>query len=124
MILDPPGFLKRDERTCLFVDGANLYAAARSLGLQLDFGALLAHVRDNTRLVRAYYYSALLDTDDYTPVRPLVDWLSYNGWSVVTKTAREFTDPQTGHRRTKGNMDIELAIDMLELAPSIEHAVL
>src|SRR5215471_19715460 len=65
----------------------------------------------------------LIEGQDYSPIRPLVDWLDYNGYTMVTKPTKEFTD-SLGRRRIKGNMDIELAIDMLEMAPFIDHAVL
>ena len=112
-----------DERTALFIDGANLYSASRNLGFDVDYRNLLEFFRSRTNVVRAYYYSALLDTEEYSPLRPLTDWLAYNGYSLVTKPAREFTDA-TGRRRVKGNMDVELAVDMLELAPHLDHAVL
>ncbi len=111
------------ERTCLFIDGANLYSASRNLGFDVDYRNLLAYFRRQTNVVRAYYYSALLDTEEYSPLKPLTDWLAYNGYTLVTKTAREFTDA-LGRRRVKGNMDVELAVDMLELAPRMDHAVL
>ena len=112
------------ERTALFIDGANLHATSRLLGFDIDYRALLDHVRSQCRLMRAYYYTAVLDTEEHNPIRPLVDWLAYNGYRVVTKPAREFTDSNTGYRRIKGNCDIELAVDMLELAPHLDHAVL
>ena len=111
------------EKTCLFIDGANLYAASRNLGFDVDYRSMLAYFARRGQLIRAYYYSALLDTEEYSPLKPLTDWLAYNGYALVTKTAREFTDA-TGRRRVKGNMDVELAVDMLELAPRIDHAVL
>ncbi len=111
------------ERTALFIDGANLYSASRHLGFDVDYRNMLEYFRSRTNVVRAYYYSALLDTEEYSPLRPLTDWLAYNGYSLVTKTAREFTDA-TGRRRIKGNMDVELAVDMLEMAPRLDHAVL
>ncbi len=111
------------ERTALFIDGANLHGAARGLGIDIDYRRLLAYFDSKTNLLRAYYYAALLETDEYSPLKPLTDWLAYNGYSLVTKPAKEFTDAQ-GRRRIKGNMDIELAIDMLELAPALDHAVL
>jgi uncharacterized LabA/DUF88 family protein len=111
------------ERTALFIDGANLYAATRSLGFDIDYRKLLDHFGNKSNLVRAYYYSALLETEEYSPLKPLTDWLAYNGYSLVTKPAKEFTDA-LGRRRIKGNMDIELAIDMLELAPRLDHAIL
>src|SRR5499426_4402634 len=111
------------ERIALFIDGANLYAAARALGFDIDYRRLLQVFADKGHLVRAFYYTALVEDQEYSPIRPLVDWLDYNGYTMVTKPAREFTDSM-GRRRIKGNMDIELAIDMLEMAPSIDHAIL
>ena len=113
----------RSERLAVFIDGANLYAASRTLGFDVDYKNLLAHFRRQGYLVRAYYYTALLETDEYSPLRPLVDWLGYNGYAVVTKPAKEFTDA-TGRRRVKGSVDIEMAVDALDLAPHLDHVVL
>src|SRR5271156_5419349 len=115
--------LVAQERTALFIDGANLYAATRSLGFDIDYRRLLDFFGNKQNLIRAYYYSALLETEEYSPLKPLTDWLAYNGYSLVTKPAKEFTDA-LGRRRIKGNMDIELAIDMLEMAQHIDHAIL
>jgi uncharacterized LabA/DUF88 family protein len=112
-----------NEKTALFIDGANLYSASRNLGFDVDYRALLQFFRARSNVVRAYYYSAVLETDEYSPLKPLTDWLAYNGYALITKPAKEFTDA-TGRRRVKGNMDIELAIDMLELADKIDHAIL
>jgi uncharacterized LabA/DUF88 family protein len=112
-----------NEKTALFIDGANLYAASRNLGFDVDYRALLQFFRARCNVLRAYYYSAVLETEEYSPLKPLTDWLAYNGYALVTKPAREFTDA-SGRRRIKGNMDIELAIDMLEMAEKIDHAIL
>ena len=111
------------ERVGLFVDGANLYHTSRALGFEIDFAQLLDYFRGGTYLVRAFYYTALIETEDYSPLRPLTDWLAYNGWQVVTKPAKQQTDP-TGRLRLKGNMDVELAVDMLEMAVHLDHVVL
>jgi uncharacterized LabA/DUF88 family protein len=112
-----------NERTALFIDGANLYSASRNLGFDVDYRNLLEFFRKKTHVIRAYYYAAVLETEEYSPLKPLTDWLAYNGYSLVTKPAREFTD-SSGRRRVKGNMDVELAIDMLELAPKLDHVIL
>ena len=112
-----------NERVALFIDGANLYSAARGLGFDIDYKKLLDHFRAKGILVRAFYYTALLEDQEYSPLRPLIDWLDYNGYAVVTKPAKEFTDAN-GRRRVKGNMDIELAIDALEIADKLDHLVL
>jgi uncharacterized LabA/DUF88 family protein len=114
---------ERIERVAVFIDGANLYAASRTLGFDVDYKNLLAHFRQRSYLVRAYYYTALLETEEYSPLRPLVDWLGYNGYSVVTKPAKEFTDA-SGRRRVKGSVDIEMAVDVLDLAPHLDHVVI
>ncbi len=111
------------ERLALFIDGASLYSVSRNLGFDVDYRSLLECFRTRSHMIRAYYYSALLETEEYSPLKPLTDWLAYNGYTLVTKPAKEFTDA-SGRRRVKGNMDIELAIDMLELSPRLDHAVL
>ena len=111
------------DRIALFIDGANLYAATKALGFDIDFRRLLDEFGRRGVLVRASYYTAILEDQEYSPLRPLVDWLDYNGFSVVTKPAKRFTDVN-GAVRTKGNMDIEIAVDMMELAPHLDHVVL
>ncbi|HEY7764007.1 MAG TPA: NYN domain-containing protein [Aestuariivirgaceae bacterium] len=112
-----------DERVALFIDGSNLYATAKAVGFDIDYRRLLGWFRKRCRLVRAIYYTALVEEAEYSPVRPLIDWLDYNGFMVVTKPAREFTD-SLGRRKIKGSMDIEIAVDMMQLADSLDHVVL
>ena len=112
-----------NERVALFIDGANLYSAARALGFDIDYRRLLKVFREKGRLVRAYYYTALVEDQEYSPIRPLIDWLDYNGYTMVTKPTKEFTDAM-GRRKIKGNMDIELAIDVLEMAEHLDHVIL
>lgn len=111
------------EKIALFIDGANLYATSRSLGFDIDYRKLLASFQKRGYLLRAYYYTALVEDQEYSSIRPLIDWLDYNGFKVVTKPAKEFTDA-AGRRKIKGNMDIELAIEMLELAPHLDQIYL
>ncbi|MEL6278064.1 MAG: NYN domain-containing protein [Pseudomonadota bacterium] len=113
----------RDERLALFIDGSNLYAAAKALGFDIDYKKLRAEFAQRGKLVRALYYTALMEEQDYSPIRPLVDWLDYNGFTMVTKPAKEFTDA-SGRRKVKGNMDIELACDAMQLADNLDHVVL
>ena len=112
-----------DEKIALFIDGANLYAAARALGFDIDYKKLLEVFRKRGRFIRGLYYTALVEDQEYSPIRPLVDWLDYNGFTMVTKPTKEFTD-SSGRRKIKGDMDIELAIDMMEMAPHLDHVIL
>ena len=111
------------ERVALFIDGANLYATAKALGFDIDYRRLLTLFRGKGQLVRALYYTALVDDQEYSSIRPLIDWLDYNGYTMVTKPTKEFTD-SSGRRKIKGNMDIELAVDAMELADHLDHIVL
>ncbi|MGE0597620.1 MAG: NYN domain-containing protein [Hyphomonadaceae bacterium] len=112
-----------EERVALFIDGANLYSAAKALAFDIDYRKLLDEFRERARLIRASYYTALVEDQDFSPIRPLVDWLDYNGYTLVTKPAREFTD-SAGRRRFKGDMDVEIAVDMLEAAQHLDHIFL
>lgn len=112
-----------DDKVALFIDGANLYSSARGISLDIDYKKLYDLFDNSSRLIRAFYYTALLDDQEYSPIRPLIDWLDFNGYHLVTKPAKTFTDSM-GRQRIKGNMDIELAIDMLQMADHMDHAVL
>lgn len=115
--------LDKNETTALFIDGPSLYFTARNLGFDVDYRKLLSFFGTRTKILRAYYYAAIPETDDYSPLKPLTDWLAYNGYALVTKNAREFTD-HSGRRRIKGNMDVELTVDLMEQATHINHAVI
>jgi uncharacterized LabA/DUF88 family protein len=112
-----------NETTALFIDGANLYAAAKALGFDIDYRKLLDQFRLHGRLIRANYYTALVEDQEFSPIRPLVDWLDYNGYSLVTKPAKEYTD-QSGRRRFKGDMDVEIAVDLMQASAYLNHAFL
>jgi uncharacterized LabA/DUF88 family protein len=111
------------EKIALFIDGANLYATAKSLGFDIDYRRLLQEFQSKGYLLRAYYYTALAEDQEYSSIRPLIDWLDYNGYTVVTKPTKEFVDA-SGRRKIKGNMDIELAVHAMEMAETIDHLVL
>ena len=110
-------------RTALFIDGANLYATAKALGFDIDYKRLLKEFQCHGTLVRAFYYTAVIEDQEFSSVRPLLDWLDYNGFTVVTKPTKEFIDGN-GHRKVKGNMDIEIAVNAMELANYVDHIVL
>lgn len=111
------------EKIALLIDGANLYSATKALGFDIDYKRLLKEFQSRGYLLRAFYYTTLIEDQEYSSIRPLLDWLDYNGYAVVTKLAREFTDAQ-GRRRVRGNMDIEIAVDAMELAGHVDHIVL
>ena len=107
----------------MFIDGANLYATSRSLGFEIDFKRLLQEYESRGTLLRALYYTATIEDQEYSAIRPLIDWLGYNGYTVVSKPAKEFDDGE-GRRKVKRSMSIELVVDALELSNHIDHIVL
>jgi uncharacterized LabA/DUF88 family protein len=117
------GIAHPSDRVALFIDGANLYQAARALGFDIDYRRLLEVFSRGCRFLRAYYYTALLDEQEYSPIRPLVDWLDYNGYTMVTKPLREYS-AGAGRRKYKGNMDVEIAVDVMETAERADLIVL
>ena len=113
----------KNERLALLIDGTNLYIASKGLGFEIDYKKLKEEFARRSNLVRAHYYTTYIENDEYSPVRPLVDWLNYNGFTIVSKPAKEFTDG-SGRRRIKGSTEIELTIDALELCNNVQHIVL
>jgi uncharacterized LabA/DUF88 family protein len=107
----------------IFIDGANLHATARTRGFDIDYKRLLKEFQGRGTLLRAFYYTAIIEDQEFSSIRPLIDWLDYNGYTVVTKATKEFIDA-SGRRKVKGNMDIELAVDAMELAEHIDQMVL
>lgn len=122
-IAAPERLFHPEDRVAVFIDGANLYQAAKALGFDIDYKRLLQTLAADCRFIRAYYYTALLDEQEYSPIRPLVDWLDYNGYTMVTKPLKEFTQA-TGRRKYKGNMDVEIAVDVMEMSRQATHIVL
>jgi len=112
-----------EEKVSIFIDGANLYGAAKALNLDIDYRKLKQQFARYSRLVRVYYYTAIMDDAEYSPVRPLVDWLDYNGYNLVTKPIREYTDA-TGRKKLKGSMDIDLAVDAMSAADHVDHIMI
>jgi uncharacterized LabA/DUF88 family protein len=111
------------QKIAIFIDGPNLYATAKTIGFDIDYKRLLKEFESRGTLVRAFYYTAVIEDQEYSSIRPLIDWLDYNGYTVVTKATKEFIDA-SGRRKVKGNMDIELAVDAMELAEHVDEIVL
>ena len=112
-----------DERMALFIDGANLYSTIKTLNFDIDYKKFLDLFKDKGRLICANYYTAVKEYEDYSSIQPLIDWLDYNGYRVITKPAKEYTDRE-GNQKVKGNVDIEMVVDILDLAPHIDHLLL
>jgi uncharacterized LabA/DUF88 family protein len=112
-----------ESKIALFIDGANVYATAKTLGFDIDYKRLLKEFQSRGTLLRAFYYTAIIEDQEFSSIRPLIDWLDYNGYTVVTKPAKEFDDGE-GRRRFKRNMSLELAVDAMELAEHVDQIVL
>ena len=112
-----------ENRIVLFIDGPNLFTAAKTLGFDIDYRRLLEEFQSRGTLVGAFYYTTIFEDQEYTSIRPLIDWLDYNGYTVVTKPAKEFDDGD-GRRKIKRNMHVELVVDAMELADHVDQMVL
>ena len=112
-----------ESKIALFIDGANLYATAKTLGFDIDYKRLLKEFQSRGTLLRAFYYTAIVEDQEFSSIRPLIDWLDYNGYTVVTKPVKEFDDGE-GRRRFKRNISLELAVDAMELAEHVDQIVL
>lgn len=112
------------EKIALFIDGANLHATSKALGFDIDYKLLLSEFQSQGKLLRAFYYTTVIEDQEYSSIRPLIDWLDYNGYTVVTKLTKEFVDATTGRRKVKGSMDVDLAVSAMELAEHVHQIVL
>ena len=112
------------EKIALFIDGSNLHATSKALGFDIDYRRLLGEFRSRGTLLRAFYYTTVIEDQEYQSIRPLIDWLDYNGYTVVTKLTKEFVDATTGRRKVKGSMDVDLAVSAMELAKHVDQIVL
>src|SRR6202046_5011485 len=113
----------RSNKIALFIDGANLHATCRTVGFDIDYKRLLSEFASRGTVVRALYYTTIIEDQESSSIRPLIDWLHYNSYLAVTKAAKEFIDAN-GQRKIKGNMHIELAVDAMELAEHVDQIVL
>src|ERR1700728_3092669 len=111
------------EKIALFIDCPNFYYSTRAISLDVDFKRLLAEFERRGSLLRAYYYTTVVENTEFAAVKPLIDWLDYNGYTVVTKPAKEFDDGE-GRRKFKRNIAIELAVDALEVVARVDHIFL
>lgn len=110
-------------KLAVFIDGQNFYGTAKAIGFDVDYKKLLAHFNSMGNLLRVKYYTTVDEDDDNSPIIPLIDWLDYNGFSVVTKAKKSFVDAE-GRRRFKGSMDVEIAVDAMELSAHVDRVIL
>ncbi len=110
-------------RIALLIDGPNLYATAKALGFEIDFKRLLHHFEQQGSLLRAFYFSPTSEDHQFSPLRPLMDWLAYNRFTVVTKASKEFLDA-SGNRKVKANLDVDIAVKAMEIAREIDQMTL
>src|SRR5213083_1389621 len=110
-------------KIALLIDGANLYATSKTLGFDCDYRRVITEFQRRGSMVRAFYYTTIIEDQEYTSIRPLIDWLDYNGYTVVTKPTKEFIDA-SGRRKVKGSMNIELAVNAMELTGHIDQMFL
>ena len=104
-------------RVAVFIDGNNLFHAARFHNIDIDYNKLLRVLLGDGRLLRAFFYTGV----DVGAERQqgFLLWMRRNGFRVVQKELKTFYD---GTRTA--NLDVEIAVDMLSLAGRYDTAVL
>ena len=70
-------------KIALFIDGANLYATAKTLGFDIDYKRLLKEFQSRGTLLRAFYYTAIIEDQEYSSIRPLVEAVQRRGVRVT-----------------------------------------
>lgn len=113
----------KDDRLGVFINGFNLYQCAKALGFEVDYSRMRDEFKVRGRLMRMGYYTTILDGDDFSPQKPLFDWLSYNGYQLNLKPVREIVDPD-GRKRVRGSIDVEMAVDILTMVDRLDHIVI
>ena len=125
---------KENKTSAILIDGSNLHAATLSLGFSIDYKRLLDSFGGS--LYKAYYFTAMPPDTEQSTLRPLADYLEFNGFTVVKKLWKEFNHSKTftcqacnvvntqHSTKTKGNMDVEIAVRAYEIAPHISELYL
>ena len=117
--------MKDQERIAVFIDGANLYATTKTLGFDIDYKRLLKEFQSRGYLLRAFYYTALVEDQEYSSIRPLIDWLDYTATASGHQAHEGVRRFGRAPKRSRADMDIELANSTrLELAPHVDHSML
>lgn len=107
----------------MLIDGPSIYQICRSLDVEIDYQALRSIFADAGYLVQARYYTTILNDQLYSPLRPLIDWLSYNGFIVVTRTMKAGQDSEQCRRLDHGIV-VALAVDAIEISSRLDHVIL
>lgn len=112
------------DKIALLIDGIHVHGVKRDLEFDIDYKKLMTEFARRGRLARASYFTTILeDTKEYCPMRPLIDWLGFNGFALRTKPARVFYD-ESGNKRVKRSMLVEIAMEAMELADHVDHIVI
>lgn len=115
--------LNVNEPTAVLIDGYNTLSTTKLLKFDIDFRKLLNLFQNKTRLVKIYYFASLRDNPaDHDPMIPVIQWMMYNGYNVISKKMNEFMN--IDNIQSKGNMDVEISVTVLEMVKSVDHIVL
>lgn len=120
---DMAKILRPDDRVAIFVDGANMDGASRAAGYFIDYRRTREFFLGPATFYAAFYYVA-----DFTATDPLqqrfFDFLAHNGYIVRRRPVKVLTDPDTGERVIKGNLDTEIVLDLLNTVGNYDVAFL
>jgi uncharacterized LabA/DUF88 family protein len=111
-------------KAALLIDGQNLHFTAKALGFDIDFKRLRVEFEQRGTVVAAYYYSTFIENGGYSSVKRLMDWLSYNGFTVVTKSVKEHDGSEEGRRKFNRTIGVELSVDAFEIARHVDEIII
>ncbi len=104
-------------RIAIFIDGANLFYSAMELGIEINYTKLLQCLTADSKLLRSFFYTGVDSNNDKQ--NNFLLWMRRNGYRVIAKELIEFADGSK-----KGNLDVEIAVDMMTLIGCYDTAVL
>jgi len=115
----------KNEALAIIIDGASIHSASQSVDLQIDWHTFLTEFQNRGHLIRAIYATPIFeDEGEHNPLRPLIDWLDYNGFTTITRTARKEADDNGRFRIKNGNIHVDVTLAAIRLAKKADHIVL
>ncbi len=110
------------DRVAIFIDGENIHYSAKHLNMRLDYLKLCSKLAGNRRLVRSYFYTAVSNQSEGKI--DFINFLKLNGFSVITREIKSFNDGDHSTRNVRGSLDMEMAIDALEMSNKLDTVIL
>ncbi|HOX26223.1 MAG TPA: NYN domain-containing protein [Candidatus Krumholzibacteria bacterium] len=110
------------DKVAIFIDGENIHYSAKHLNMRLDYLKLCRRLAGKRRLLRAYFYTAISAQSEGKI--DFINFLKLNGFTVVTREVKSFSEPDATNRSVRSALDMELAMDIVNLCPHVDTVIL